>query len=560
MTSYPQFSSYVCALEFEEHTDSINALTFSPDGLLLASGGDDGLLYVFTTKDARVVHKLRGNTPVTALQWNSQERDQLYAGFGDGRVVVMQVTEESVNGFDIPRGDTHIGPVEALTVYSYHQHTRLAVCVASAVEIWTLIGDLQQVVRFRLDTLLLPPFVLNRTIENGSSNSILPRSVHVVDEGRTVIVSYLNHGIVCWELPGRRFLWHLKPRTRRMSTMVDSRLLVLSNLYDGFDVYDIESKQYVRTYSVRNHDNLPLPVVATADSLEVVAGTSSGDVCIFDINDVQATQHLDHDGVIIQALACCDVEGTIRLLATGSSERGRLTTVKIWQRNLRPQRSLPGATSSLRRQISSVSPLAAVKTSARPPVAPHRSSPPIAASPSRTDNAAKDMERAPPILLRTGFVEWQIGGTPFAENICWLRDRIVDGFRAVWRRISRAQDANTYNSIIIVTTACAIAATVVRGTNILDYAGGVMLYVGNIVQISMIHIVMRMHAAILRFDSYCHDFSTAVLNAGRSVGRLFVSATVIVASYIIEVLLRYIHYVCREFFYLDSTDTALPAS
>lgn len=97
MASYPQFSSYVCALDFVEHTDSINALAFSPDGRLLASGGDDGLLYVFVPSDGRVVHKLRGDVPVTALEWDPREHAQLYVGFGDGRVVIMHITKVGRN-------------------------------------------------------------------------------------------------------------------------------------------------------------------------------------------------------------------------------------------------------------------------------------------------------------------------------------------------------------------------------------------------------------------------------------------------------------------------------
>lgn len=93
---------------------------------------------------------------------------------------------------------------------------------------------------------------------------------------------------------------HSNLYSRGRSATVGSKLLVLSNLFDGFDLYNIESKKHVKTYPIRNDVNLPLPVVVAADALEVITGSSSGDVHIIDIQDVQETQHLGHDGTCTQ--------------------------------------------------------------------------------------------------------------------------------------------------------------------------------------------------------------------------------------------------------------------
>ena len=74
--------------------NSINVLMFSPDGAFLASGDDDGILYIYEVrKDWQVAHKISGPSRVTALVWDLQDgRLSLYAGFGDGTVLLNQLT------------------------------------------------------------------------------------------------------------------------------------------------------------------------------------------------------------------------------------------------------------------------------------------------------------------------------------------------------------------------------------------------------------------------------------------------------------------------------------
>ena len=69
------------------HQDSVNALDISPDGRYLASGGDDGLLLLHEINNGKRVLKLKGDTSVTSLLWSNGDVLQLYAGFGDGRVL-----------------------------------------------------------------------------------------------------------------------------------------------------------------------------------------------------------------------------------------------------------------------------------------------------------------------------------------------------------------------------------------------------------------------------------------------------------------------------------------
>ncbi len=74
--------------------NSVNTLVFSPDGDFLASGDDDGTIHIYDVQDDwEVAHKISGPTRATALLWASQENKLfLYAGFGDGMVLITHVT------------------------------------------------------------------------------------------------------------------------------------------------------------------------------------------------------------------------------------------------------------------------------------------------------------------------------------------------------------------------------------------------------------------------------------------------------------------------------------
>ncbi len=69
------------------HHNSINALSFSHDGSLFASGGDDGLINVFQGHGSgRCIHQVQVKAPVTTLLWHSQFGHTILAGDASGDV------------------------------------------------------------------------------------------------------------------------------------------------------------------------------------------------------------------------------------------------------------------------------------------------------------------------------------------------------------------------------------------------------------------------------------------------------------------------------------------
>lgn len=215
------------------HVGSINALAFSPDGLYLASGADDGFVLIFELENGRQLHKLDALEPVTALLWSGEF---IYAGFGNGRVLCARVTtvrhprpraqgpksrsakfkpflQDEIIAYYLPRNGE--GIVEFITRDDPTE--RLAVCVGPKIEIWSQLAQPCRSCRVALghDVRLnarsqdvmtryslpvphaasLPREDRNNGGGTQSNLQLDTRSAHFVHGGDALLVSYLSDGI-----------------------------------------------------------------------------------------------------------------------------------------------------------------------------------------------------------------------------------------------------------------------------------------------------------------------------------------------------------------------------
>ncbi len=90
-SSYATMDAFAAARSLRGHVSSINVLAFSPDGRLLASGADDNHIIIYDLLSFEQVQRIDGLAPVTSLLW-SADVEQLYAGFGDGRVLIVSIS------------------------------------------------------------------------------------------------------------------------------------------------------------------------------------------------------------------------------------------------------------------------------------------------------------------------------------------------------------------------------------------------------------------------------------------------------------------------------------
>lgn len=77
----------------------------------------------------------------------------------------------------------------------------------------------------------------------------------------------------------------------------DEKYIAISNLYDGFDLYRLGDRTWVRAFPVDTRLNVPLPVLVVEEGARLFTGTSCGEVSLFDLHDDREREKLDHDGM-----------------------------------------------------------------------------------------------------------------------------------------------------------------------------------------------------------------------------------------------------------------------
>ena len=77
----------------------------------------------------------------------------------------------------------------------------------------------------------------------------------------------------------------------------DENFIAISNLYDGFDLYSMSDREWMRVFRVDTRLNVPLPVLFIEGGAKLFTGSSCGQVTLFDIHTAEVVQKLNHDGI-----------------------------------------------------------------------------------------------------------------------------------------------------------------------------------------------------------------------------------------------------------------------
>jgi WD40 repeat protein len=77
---------YKLMVTLHHHTDTITALQFSPCGSYLASGSDDGVVFIFSTESWNPVKRFIDVSPVTSLLWHPSFPKTIICGFNSGDI------------------------------------------------------------------------------------------------------------------------------------------------------------------------------------------------------------------------------------------------------------------------------------------------------------------------------------------------------------------------------------------------------------------------------------------------------------------------------------------
>lgn len=78
----------VCLHTLRRHQDPVYSVSYSPDGLYIASGSFDKWLYIWSTVDGSLIRQFQGDSGIFDVCWNN-DGTKLAASFADNKVSLL---------------------------------------------------------------------------------------------------------------------------------------------------------------------------------------------------------------------------------------------------------------------------------------------------------------------------------------------------------------------------------------------------------------------------------------------------------------------------------------
>lgn len=310
------------------HTNSINSLAFSPTGSRLASGSEDGSVIIWEPLSGALMYRVAFHSAILSLTWDPRHMYRLFVGCSDGALAICENSETQESTSSILTGTK--APVFTLTVDEYSGY--VAIALGSEIHVAKEVAY-----KYATFKIFPPPSELPLMAEQPDKR-IRGRALAFRKRGTELVVAYLNHGVVCWDIGSLEQRWQINPIHSHQivghaALSSDKKRIALTNLGDGVDIYSLgrsHPDMRLKHPPLSEEKNIPVQVSWLRDGAAVVSGSSDGDVRIWEIPSGEPIQLLEHEGCIVQAVATFDYSGST-VIATATAETAEDTRIKIWK-------------------------------------------------------------------------------------------------------------------------------------------------------------------------------------------------------------------------------------
>ncbi|KAJ7128169.1 WD40-repeat-containing domain protein [Mycena crocata] len=326
------------------HGDTINAIAFSPDGKLLASGGDDARLVIHHVKSWREQKKIESVAPIRAVVWYPNHPGFLAFGMRNGVITTLQL-KNNVTFENKVIGSIHCMAVNTDGKYlAVGFNDEVMIARLSSLSSWTSERHVPR-----------PPHVHN--VED------VTRSVNFHHTDKLILVSYLYRGVVAYDYTDPSFnakwnvpfsaMWYFivsqrtpfgQPqflRSGESALSPTSRLLVSTTILEGVQWLDI-TRRSISSVTELNA-NILLPVTFISNNV-IAVGSATGEVAIYKSGMENSTQILSHNQEMVQSLALVGLDVASKLqaffhdkkrglhfLITGIAEQYEESVLTVWK-------------------------------------------------------------------------------------------------------------------------------------------------------------------------------------------------------------------------------------
>ena len=250
-------------LTLEGHTDSVETVSYSPDGRTLASASWDGTVKLWNVESGDIIFNLDGHSGgADALSFSPDGRT-IASGSWDGAVKLWDF-ESGENIFTL---EEHTGGVDAVS-YSPDGRTLASASWDSTVKLWAI-----------------EPGKIIATLEGVSSAAT---SVSFSPDGHTLAVGTMDGAVQLWDVESREMTaaleemdpWNLPPAVSAVSFSPGGNTLA-SGAYDGTaKIWDVEAESVLRTF---RHSSEVSSVSFSSDGRFLASGAWGGTVTLWDV-------------------------------------------------------------------------------------------------------------------------------------------------------------------------------------------------------------------------------------------------------------------------------------